>query len=199
MKGEAFYYTITAGSTVVENGAWYYPSPLEHAPDGLAGLVAFYFNKMDRWMEEDEEIVGHPRDPYHRIDVIPTGDHLRFLKRGELIAETSRAMALFETNLPTRWYLPVEDVVATLEPSDTHTICPYKGTASYHTVRLPDGTAHKDLVWYYPEPLAEATRIAGLVCFYNERVEIERDGVALERPASPWSAGRAADPAVTRG
>ena len=195
-KGEASYYTITAGSTVVENGAWTYPSALL---SGLAGLVAFYFNKMGRWMEEDEEIVGHPRDPYHRIDVLATSAHLRFLKHGELLAETTRAMALFESNLPTRWYFPREDVVAGLEDSDKHSICPYKGTASYLSVRLNGGALVKDLVWYYPEPRADAVRVGGLVCFYNERIDVERDGVLLERPASPWSAGRAADPALTRG
>jgi uncharacterized protein (DUF427 family) len=198
-KGEASHYTITVGSTVVENGAWTYSSPVPSAPDGLAGLIAFYFNKMERWMEEEEEIVGHPRDPYHRIDVIATADHLRILKRGELLAETTRAMALFESNLPTRWYLPREDVIAGLEDSDTHTICPYKGTASYFNVRLAGGAVVKDLVWYYPEPRADAARVGGLVCFYNERIEISLNGVELERPASPWSAARAADPALTRG
>ena len=198
-KGEASYYTIAVDSTVIENGAWHYPEPIQDAPNGLAGLVAFYFDRMDSWLEEDEEIVGHPRDPYHRIDILSTSASLRFLKRGELLAETTRALALFESNLPTRWYIPREDVIAGLEPSDTHTICPYKGTASYFTARLGDGTLLKDLIWYYPDPHPEALRIAGLVCFYNERIEIERDGVAVARPASPWRRGAVADPALTRG
>jgi uncharacterized protein (DUF427 family) len=198
-KGEASYYTLRAGSEVVENGAWYYPSPLEGAPDGLAGLIAFYFNKMDSWLEEDEEIFGHPRDPYHRVDVIPTSASLRFMKRGEVLAETTRAMALFETNLPIRWYLPRDDVAASLEPSDATSICPYKGVAGYFNVRQADGTVHKDLVWYYAEPLAEARRVAGYVCFYNERVDVELDGVAVERPESPWRHGRAQPSELTRG
>jgi uncharacterized protein (DUF427 family) len=198
-KGEASYYTVRVGDRVEENVAWYYPVPVDGAPDGLAGLVAFYFDRIDTWLEEDEEIVVHPRDPYHRIDILSTSASLRFLKKGELLAETTRAMALFESNLPTRFYVPREDVSAGLEPSDKHTICPYKGTASYLNVRLPDGTLVKELVWFYPDPLPEASRIGGLVCFYNERIEIERDGVLLGRTASPWRPGRAADPALTRG
>jgi uncharacterized protein (DUF427 family) len=198
-KGEASYYTARVGSRLEENVAWSYPTPVDDAPPALAGLIAFYFNRIDTWLEEDEEIVGHPRDPYHRIDLLRTSDQLRFMKRGEVLAETTRAIALFETSLPTRWYLPREDVTAGLEPSDTHTICPYKGTASYFNVRLADGTLVKDLVWYYADPREDVGRIGGLVCFYNERIEISLNGVALERPDSPWSKGRAADPALTRG
>jgi uncharacterized protein (DUF427 family) len=98
-------------------------------------------------------------------------------------------MALFESNLPTRWYLPREDVSAELEPSDTITRCPYKGEASYHSVKLADGELAKDLIWYYEDPLAEVGKIAGLVCFFNEKVDIELDGEPQERPASPWSHG----------
>ncbi len=198
-KGEASYYTLRTGSRVEENAAWYYPSPLQSAPAGLAGLVAFYFNRMDRWLEEDEQIIGHPRDPYHRIEVIASSASLRFSKRGEPLAATTRALALFETNLPTRWYVPLDDVTAALEPSKTTSICPYKGIAGYYHVRQADGTVHEDLVWYYAQPFAEASRIAGYVCVYNERVDAELDGVILERPASPWSHGRAEAPGLTRG
>jgi uncharacterized protein (DUF427 family) len=107
---------------------------------------------------------------------------------GQLLAETTRAVALFESNLPTRWYIRREDVLAELEPSDTGTICPYKGRASYYSVRLDDGELIKDLVWYYAEPLAEAAPVAGLLCFFNEKVDIELDGEAQERPDSPWRA-----------
>jgi uncharacterized protein (DUF427 family) len=200
-KGDASYYTVRAGEAVAENVAWYYPAPLEHAPPGLAGLVAFYFNKMDRWLEEGEEIAGHPRDPYHRIDILATADHLTFSLNGELLAETSRALALFESNLPTRWYLPRGDVLAGLQTSETTTICPYKGTARYYSVRLADGSLVDDLVWYYEEPHAEAQRIASYVCFYNEKVEIELNGGPVPVPASPWDGPQAtnADPSITRG
>ncbi len=189
-KGDASYYTIRAGGETVENGAWYYPLPLPDAPPLLRDLIAFYFNRMGRWLEEDEEIGVHPRDPYHRMDVLRTDRHIRISLDGRLLAETTRALALFESNLPTRWYLPAEDVVAELQPSDTVTHCPYKGEAHYHSVTLADGgKGGTDLIWYYPEPLAEVGRIRGLLCFFNEKVDIELDGEPEQRVASPWSRG----------
>jgi len=183
-KGDASYYTIKAGGEVVEAGAWYYPEPIDGAPPMLKDAIAFYFKRMGRWFEEGEEIGVHPRDPYHRIDVLTTDRRIRVLLEGELLAETDRAIALFESNLPARWYMPIEDVVATLEPSATVTHCPYKGAASYYSVQSEQG---KDLVWYYAEPFAEVGRIKGLVCFFNERVDIELDGDPQERPESAWS------------
>jgi uncharacterized protein (DUF427 family) len=185
-KGEASYYTIRAGGETVENGAWYYPTPLDAAAF-IQGLVAFYFNRMGRWLEEGEEIGVHPRDPYHRVDVVSTDRHIRVSLEGELLAETERALALFESNLPPRWYIPREDVIASLQPSETVTRCPYKGTASYYTVTGLEGG--KDLIWYYEQPLAEVGRITGLLCFYNEKVDVELDGELQERPKSPFSHG----------
>jgi len=200
-KGEASYHSIRVGSDVVEAGAWYYPDPIVEAPPLLGGLIAFYWNRMDHWYEEDEEVFGHPRDPYHRIDVLKTDRHVRVSLGGELLGESDRAMALFESNLPTRWYLPREDVGATLSPSDTTTICPYKGTASYYSVGVEGG---KDLIWIYEDPLPDAVKIKGLLCFFGERADIELDGELQERPESPWSHGvgsKAANlaPAQTRG
>jgi uncharacterized protein (DUF427 family) len=200
-KGDASYYTIRVGDHVVEDGAWYYPEPLEGAPP-IKDLIAFYWNRMDHWFEEDEEVFVHPRDPYHRVDVRRTDRHVRISLDGELLAESDRAMALFESNLPTRWYLPREDVVAELEPSDTVTRCPYKGTAGYYSVTgIDDG---KDLIWYYAEAFPESSQIAGLLCFFNEKVDVELDGELEERPESPWSHGvkseaQNAAPAQTRG
>ena len=184
-KGDASYYTIRVGDRVVKNGAWYYPEVLSHTPPVLAGLIAFYFDRMDRWLEEDEEIGVHPRDPYHRIDILKTDRHVRISLDGELLAESDRAVALFESNLPPRWYIPREDVVAELEPSDTVTRCPYKGTAGYYSVN-----GSKDLIWYYADPLPEAGRIKGLVCFFNEKVDLELDGELQECPETPWSKRR---------
>ena len=203
-KGEASYYTIRAGGEVVDAGAWYYPEVLPEAPSALRGAIAFYFDRMGRWLEEGEEIAVHPRDPYHRIDVISTDRHVKVSLAGELLAESDRAIALFESNLPARWYLPREDVVAALEPSDRVTRCPYKGTASYHSVRLSSGEISEDLLWYYDEPFDEVGRISGLLCFFNEQVDIELDGELQERPASPWSHGikthaQNAPAAATRG
>ena len=197
-KGDASYYTIRVGDEVVHNGAWYYPDPLPGAPP-IKDLIAFYFNRMGRWMEEGQEVGVHPRDPYHRIDVLSTDRHIRVSLDGELLAETTRAVALFESNLPPRWYIPAEDVGASLEPSDTVTRCPYKGTAAYYSV----GEDGKDLVWYYDDPLDEALGIKGLLCFFNERVDIELDGELQERPtrrgATASSRGKNAAPAQTRG
>jgi uncharacterized protein (DUF427 family) len=183
-KGDASYYTVRVGERVVENAAWYYPEPLPDAPPLLQGLIAFYFDRVDRWLEEDEEIGVHPRDPYHRIDVLRTDRHVRISLDGELLAESRRAVALFESNLPPRWYIPKEDIVAELEPSDTVTRCPYKGTAGYYSVN-----GSEDLVWYYADPLPEVGRIKGLLCFFNEKVDLELDGELQERPETPWSRG----------
>jgi uncharacterized protein (DUF427 family) len=185
-KGDASYYTIRVGDRVVQNGAWYYPQPLDGAPP-IKDLIAFYWDRIDQWFEEDEEVFGHARDPYHRIDIRQSRRHVKVSLDGETLAESDRAIALFESNLPVRWYLPREDVLAELEPSESTSICPYKGTASYHSVRLPGGKLAEDLVWYYPEPLPEAARIAGLLCFYNEKVDLELDGELEQRPESPWS------------
>jgi uncharacterized protein (DUF427 family) len=187
-KGEASYYTIRTPDRVVEAGAWYYPDPIESAPP-IKGLIAFYWNRMDHWYEEDEEVFVHPRDPYHRVDVLASDRLVRVSVGGQLLAESSRAVALFESNLPARWYLPREDVVAELEDSETITRCPYKGAASYHSVRLDDGTVERDLIWCYREPRDEVGRIRGLLCFFNERVDLELDGELQERPVSPWSHG----------
>jgi uncharacterized protein (DUF427 family) len=187
-KGEASYYTIRAGSEVVENGAWYYPEPLESISE-IEGLIAFYFNRMDTWLEEGEEITGHPRDPYHRIDIRRSSRHIRISLDGERLAETRRAWALFETGLPTRWYLPLEDVTAELRDSDTSTYCPYKGVAAYRSVALQSGELGEDLVWFYADPLPEGQPIRDLVCFFDERVDVELDGEPQERPESPWSNG----------
>jgi len=197
-KGEASYHTIRVGDTVVEAGAWYYPEPLEAAAP-IKGMVAFYFDRMDHWYEEDEEVLVHPRDPYHRVDVMPTSRHIRVSLDGQLLAETDHAVALFESNLPPRWYLPREDVAAELEPTDTVTRCPYKGTAGYYAVSVPGGETVKDLIWYYEQPLRAVDLIAGRLCFFNERVDVEIDGEPERRPETAWKHGvKSAAPAAAR-
>ena len=202
-KGEASYHTIRVGESVVDAGAWYYPDPLDSAAP-IKDLIAFYWNRMDHWYEEDEEVFVHPRDPYHRVDVVRSDRDVRVSLNGEELAHSPRAFALFETNLPARWYLPREDVSAELIESETITGCPYKGAASYYSVQLADGEVETDLVWYYREPFDEVTRIADLVCFFNERVDLELDGELQTRPESPWSHGVKDDaanapPVETRG
>ena len=135
-------------------------------PD-LAGLVYVPFEAAEQWLEEDEVILGHARDPFARIDVRQSSRHVRIEKDGQLLAESRRPVLLFETGLATRYYLPVEDVVAPIEHSDRHTVCPYKGVASYYTVG-----GHNDIAWYYPEPLRGVEPIKNLVAFWNERVDL---------------------------
>jgi uncharacterized protein (DUF427 family) len=187
-KGEASYHSIRVGDRVEEAVAWYYPDPLVRAAP-IRDMIAFYWNRMDHWLEEDEEVFVHPRDPYHRVDVIPTSRRIRISLDGEVLAETEQAVALFESNLPTRWYVPSEDVAAELEPTDTVTRCPYKGTAAYYAVRRQNGDTIKDLIWHYDEPLPAVERIAGRLCFFNERVDVEVDGELESRPETNWAHG----------
>ncbi len=174
-KGDASYRSVRVGDRVAENAVWGYPEPEEHfAP--LAGYAAFYWEKMDAWYEEDEEVIGHPHDPYHRVDVLESSRHVKVSVNGEVLAETDRPKILFETGLPPRYYIPPEDVRAELlVPSETKTICPYKGVASYRSART-NGEAVEDLVWYYPEPLPEAQKVRDHLCFYDKKVELEVDG-----------------------
>jgi uncharacterized protein (DUF427 family) len=187
-KGEASYHTLRVGDRVEEAAAWYYPEPLPDA-EKIKDHIAFYFGRMDHWFEEDTEIFGHAKDIYHRIDAYPSSRHVRVSLDGEVLAESSRAVALFESNLPTRWYIPREDVTAKLVPSDTATVCGYKGWASYYSVELAGGEIVKDLVWYYPEPFHDGTPVKDLLCFLNEQVDLEVDGEAHGRPDTAWSRG----------
>lgn len=131
---------------------------------------------MDAWYEEDERVFVHARDPCHRVDIRDSSRHVRVFVEGELVADCTRPKLVFETGLPTRYYLPREDVRSDLlEDSERHTGCPYKGTASYYSVRTPTRVV-RDVVWYYPDPYAEASAIKDLLAFYNERVKVEIDG-----------------------
>src|SRR5690606_7549524 len=169
-KGDASYWTVTAGGRSAENAAWSYERPIpEMAPIG--GRLAFYWKLMDHWFEEDEEIFGHPRDPYHRVDVRASAREVRVVLGGETIARTRRGLFLFETGLPPRYYIPPEDVRAEfLRPSARTSVCPYKGRASYWSLEV-HGRVAQDAVWSYPRPLPECPRIAGYYCFDPEKVE----------------------------
>ncbi|MDQ3163473.1 MAG: DUF427 domain-containing protein [Actinomycetota bacterium] len=185
-KGDASYWTLRVGDKVSANAAWSYSEPLESAPS-LTGYLAFFWDKLDAWFEEDEQVFGHARDPYHRIDTVPTSRQVRVRVDGEVLAESTRAWALFETGLPTRWYLPPEDVRRDLLlPSDKQTRCAYKGLASYCSIRA-GGELVADAVWFYPQPLRDAQDVKDRLCFYNERVDIELDGEPQERPNTRFS------------
>ena len=177
-KGEASYWTLKVGGRTVENAVWSYEHPIEQAQP-IKGELAFYWDKVDHWFEEDEEIFGHPRDPYHRVDVRPSSREVRVLFNGEMIASTRRALFLFETGLPTRYYIPSADVRAEfLVPSRKTSVCPYKGNASYWSLSVGDRSA-EDAVWAYLDPLPECQRIKGHFAFYPDKVErLEVEGEA---------------------
>lgn len=154
-------------------------------PD-LDGYVILDFRSFDKWFEEDELNVGHPRDPFKRIDILQSSRHVRVELDGELLAETTRPRLLFETSLPMRVYMPREDVRVDLRPSTKQTYCAYKGQASYWSLDAA-GDERRHLVWGYEDPLREAAEIRGLVAFFNEKVDIVVDGQRAERPRTQWS------------
>jgi uncharacterized protein (DUF427 family) len=152
-------------------------------PD-LAGYVVLDFDAFDTWLEEDEEVVSHPRDPFHRVDVRRSSRHVRIARDGQLLAESTRPSLVFETSLPVRTYLPPEDVrLDLLEPSATRTTCAYKGEASYRSF----AAGAPDIAWTYERPLPDAVQLTGLVAFFDERVDVTVDGELRTRPVSPWS------------
>jgi uncharacterized protein (DUF427 family) len=178
VKGEQRFLTFEAGGRVAEDAAWTFAGePL------LEGLVAFRWDAVDEWLEEEEPLHGHPRDPYSRIDVRETSRHVRVTLHGEVVAETRHAKVLFEAGLPPRWYLPRDDVrMELLEDSDKQTTCAYKGFASYWSVGEED-----DIAWTYLDPLHDALPVKGMVAFFNERVDLEIDGEPQEPPQTQWS------------
>jgi len=154
--------------------------------ENLDGYVVLDFDAFDSWWEEDEPNVGHPRDPFHRIDILRSSRHVRLELDGALLAESARPTLLFETLLPMLCYLPEGDVVAELVPSATTTTCAYKGHASYLSATV-NGQQIADLAWTYEHPLPEAAQVAGLIAFFDERVDVVLDGISRPRPVTPWS------------
>ncbi|MGW0804638.1 DUF427 domain-containing protein [Nonomuraea sp. NPDC002799] len=178
-RGDAVVYTVASGTKEADGAALAYPeSPLEQ----IRGHVRFAWDAMDAWFEEDEQVYFHPRDPYTRVDVLPSSRHVRVEVDGVTVADSRNARILFETGLPARYYLPKTDVrLDLLEATDTATHCPYKGTAEYWSVN-----GKKDLAWSYRTPLPESERVAGLIAFYNEKLDIYLDGELEERPKSKF-------------
>ncbi len=170
--GEATYWTVRVGDRQAQDAAYSYEHPPESAAE-IAGLVAFDWDSMDGVFEEDEEVFVHPRDPYTRIDVLRSSRRVRVRLGDTVVADSTRPRMLIESGLPVRYYLPREDVRAELlEPSYTATRCPYKGVAHYWSLR--DGQRfERDIVWTYPEPFHDAAAVRGLLCFVDERVQLE--------------------------
>jgi uncharacterized protein (DUF427 family) len=151
--------------------------------EGLAGTVRFEWSALDAWYEEDEEVFVHPRSPFVRVDALRSTRRVRVELEGVLLGESSSPVMVFETGLPTRYYLNKTEIdFSHLTHSDTVTGCPYKGTTgAYWSVRIGD-TVHHDLAWSYDFPTRSLLPIAGLVAFYNEKVDISVDGTRLDRP-----------------
>ena len=185
--GSQIFYDLEVDGEVVPNAAWTVPA------EDLAGYIAFeWFRRagrgLDNWYEEEEEIFVHPRDPHKRVDALPSSRHVRVEVDGTTVADTRRPVLLFETGLPTRYYIPREDIRLDLfVPTDHHTGCPYKGIAEYWSWRGDASDVPPNLVWSYPDPLAAVGPIQGLLAFYNEMVDLTVDGERQARPVTPFS------------
>ncbi|MFZ0014498.1 MAG: DUF427 domain-containing protein [Acidimicrobiia bacterium] len=181
-RGEATQYAVKVNGA--EGAAYRYLEP--KIPE-LADHIVFVWKTMDHWFEEEEEVFVHPRDPYTRVDILPSSRRVRVELDGVTVADSTNAAFLFETGLPTRYYLPKTDVrMDLMTPTDRATHCPYKGSARYWSVTV-NGNTHEDVVWGYDSPLPESQNVMGMVSFYNEKADIYVDEVLEERPATKFS------------
>ncbi|MET8679827.1 DUF427 domain-containing protein [Streptomyces sp. NPDC004647] len=184
-SGSTVFYDLEIEGEVVRKAAWSYPG------EQLAGYIAFEWfgrNVLDHWYEEDTEIFVHPRDPFKRVDALPSSRHVQVEIEGTVVADTRTPVLLFETHLPVRYYIPREDVrFGLLTPTDQHTRCPYKGVATEYWSWAGGGRVPPNLAWSYPDPLPAVREITGMVAFYNEVVDIVLDGERLERPVTFFS------------
>lgn len=181
-KGRAQYYNVVTAGAIAADAAWEYCDALPGAAPGTR-YVAFHWTLMDAWFEEDEEVFAHPRDPYHRLDVLQSSRHVQIAADGIVLAKSRAPRILFETGLPPRYYMPPADVrLDVLQPSTTRTACAYKGfTTQYWSLN------GRDVAWMYARPAPEAAPVAGHTAFFNERVDLTIDGEEQPRPVTPWS------------
>jgi uncharacterized protein (DUF427 family) len=183
-RGDAEIFDVRTPTATAPSAARRYPSSLI---EELRGAVRLDWDAMDEWLEEDEPVCTHPRDPYTRVDILASSRHVRVEVDGVTVADSGQPKILFETGLPPRYYLPLSDIrLDLLQPSATRSHCPYKGTASYWSVNTGQAV-HTDIVWIYRTPLPESQKIAGLACFYNEKVGLYLDGVPQERAQTKFS------------
>jgi uncharacterized protein (DUF427 family) len=183
-RGDAELYDVKVSDRTAPAAAQRYAnSPIEELRDA----VHIDWQAMDEWLEEDEPVYTHPRDPYTRVDILASSRHVEIGVDGVSLAESRQPRILFETGLPPRYYLPITDVHRELlTPSDTVSHCPYKGSASYWHVNV-NGARYRDFVWTYRTPLPESQKIAGLVAMYNEKVDLYLDGELQERPRTHFA------------
>jgi uncharacterized protein (DUF427 family) len=179
----AQWYDLRAGEHVLRGGAW----TLDEEPVQDRVVVTWEPGALE-WTEEDEAVTGHPRDPHKRVEALPSSRHVEIALDGVTVASSHRPVLLFETDLPTRYYLPVDDVRLDLfAPTDNFSVCPYKGRADGYWT-WPGPPALPNVAWSYSSPAPAVGPVAGRVAFYNELVDISVDGVLQERPESPFSA-----------
>jgi uncharacterized protein (DUF427 family) len=172
--GHTAWFTVTVGDRRTPRAAWQYIAPPEHAAD-LRDRVAFAWRAMDAFYEEDERIVGHAADPYHRIDTRQTSRHLVVRDGDRTIADTTNPVVLYESGFAPRWYVPRDDIdESALTPIDGQTFCPYKGLASYYDIGDHSGAA-----WSYPHAWPEVARVSGFVSFEPDKVDVYLDGKKL--------------------
>jgi uncharacterized protein (DUF427 family) len=183
-RGTGERYDVRVGSNLAPEAALRYPdSPIEELRD----LVRLDWAAMHYWFEEDEPVYVHPRDPYTRVDVLASSRHVRIEVDAITVAESDQPRILFETGLPARYYLPLTDLRQDLlTPSRSRTQCPYKGTADYWNLDL-GAASYPDFVWTYRSPLPESQKIAGLACFYNEKIDLYLDGELQPRPRTHFT------------
>jgi uncharacterized protein (DUF427 family) len=176
-RGDGQSFTVRAGGKEAASAALRY----EHSPfDDLRDAIRLDWSAMDAWFEEDEEVFTHPRDPYTRVDILPSSRHVRVEVDGVTLADTTKPSLLFETGHRTRYYLPKTHVrMDVLTPSESVTHCPYKGQAEYWSLQLGDRLI-EDVAWSYPAPLPESIRVAGMICFYDEKAAVYVDDVLQE-------------------
>jgi uncharacterized protein (DUF427 family) len=184
-RGTARVHGLRVGEVHRKGAAFVFDSsPIE----GLSGTVRFDWSALDAWFEEDEQVFVHPRNPYARADAIRSARRVTVGIDGVQLADSSSPVMVFETGLPTRYYLNRTDIrFELLTPSPTRTSCPYKGTTTGYWSASVNGTEYDDIAWAYDFPTREMLPIAGLVAFYNEKVDITLDGQPLRRPTTPFS------------
>ena len=185
-KGEGVFWHVQVGDKIAKNAAFTFRNPPGNGPK-LEDHVAFAWEKMDAWFEEDEEIFVYARDPHKRVDVIHSSRHIKVVVDGVTVGETTRPSLLFETGLPTRYYMPKHDArMDLLQRSDAVSRCPYKGEANLYSIKIGD-KLHEGLAWIYRYPMVECAKIQGLVGFFNEKLDMYEDGTLLPRPKTIWS------------
>ena len=179
------YWSVTSESQMIKDGAWTYIDPPEHLAD-LKERITFNWRDFD-WFEEDEQVFVEARMPQHRVDVMRSSRHIKVVVGGQVLADTKTPFLLFETTLPTRYYIPQQDVqMKFLHETSLKTQCPYKGTARYWSAHV-GANVFENVVWSYPNPILENPKIKDLMCFYNEKVDIYIDGQLEPRPVTPFS------------